>query len=429
MYLMYLFYLYNNKRSMFNVFDYLKEKIFSKMSPKDSKGNNLMLKTPELEKGLKRKRKNKSEAKAADEAIDESTKIEGITNTIPSKENTKDPKQQKSTFTDDTSEYFMEEEDEAENKLLLKEIKNPMYTNNTNTHSSSNTKSLKIISASNIPLLYFFLSCSLIPTILFINSNSQQTPSILYYSYLGKAKVPLLSYFALQRVAPVVYHMINLISGLLGLLTVVLVLLYMKRNISNKKFIANISLVSEKIKLYIACFFGILAFVLTIGSAIFAITDSSDFQATFYKELGSRFSFYEFIFLTKVFFLLTWCVFILLMNSPNEYDNNSSSNPANKEEMAWYNYKLISMIYLTVFSLIYFITRLNIIRVSQIQEIIPFIAAIFPYICHIMFDLVVLTFCFVLKNDSVLFSDSDSDSRNRSRRYENLIKNNEKNIL
>ncbi len=108
------------------------------------------------------------------------------------------------------------------------------------------------------------------------------------------------------------------------------------------------------------------------------------------------------LFLTLIFFSVLFSVYSLTVLGLLRTKQNYNTYSFNEEN--WYNYKIITLCYLCIFTLIYLIFLLHdnnifLVRVFQpyIDKNLTFVITMFPYFIHIINAVLVFSFYFELK--------------------------------
>ena len=365
---------------MINFFESIKQSILQKFKPKKSSNECI---------------KNQNYKYHCEEQVI-LLKEDGPTNICPKSSNPL-------TYNDETSEIYIE--DTSEKRLFNTErLISQRYNNNI------------LINISYLPMTYLIVSISAFVGMLIISSYKDLPKSL--YNQVGPNKYLVINYFEICKINPLVYHLFQSCTSFLGIFIVTMLFFSIKSK--SKNFYQN----SGYLQIYLSCVFGIISFILLLVEGVMPLLgDVGTYNALLKSEIGINLP--NFVFLTRLFFSLLFMLTFLLVvwNLNLNYDQSEESEMNN----TWFNYKLITLIYLGFFTFIYVFVLLhhNKIIFSEFSlatnyNYTSYILTIFPYLLHCLNDLMIFTFSFELRLSNITLTEIENES---------IIRKTEKNIL
>jgi hypothetical protein len=285
-----------------------------------------------------------------------------------------------------SQENQQKEKQEDETSILIEEENRQ----NVDMHLYNNKKifSKSLIQNRLLPLLYFTFSLSKI--IVCFLSEPMEGNKENYITIDPSKGVKMFDFFKLYNVNPLVFHVFNLITGLIGIF-----IIYLVQNTLLIKFLGHTksNTLMQFLQIYLTSFFGLFSQILHIVSGMLF------FHSTFpkidnYTKAELKISIHQLLFFMEIFFTSIYgifiCVLIIKVNKNdllendkdkdgttflesfnynyenidddnyNENHNNNNANTAQKiitipENISskWLNYIIISLIYLIFFSISY----------------------------------------------------------------------------
>lgn len=261
-----------------------------------------------------------------------------------------------------------------------------------------------IFSTKMLPFIYGFFgifTVAFMITCAYIN----KMPDNLY-TQVGPHKTKFLSFFDLPKINYFVYHLLNSTTGLLGLALVISVFMSI-----HMKFSMNKLDKFQIAKLYHSVAYGLLSniFHIIYGAAYLTI-GVEKINEIFISEIHINFS--QFLFLLEIFFSILFGIFTsLLINnlkSKPSYALANENQAETERDYKWMNYKILSIIYLTFFTISYILIFLhsnhailphlnNPILKSNYSYLLPFL----PYLIYSLNIILYCTFYDELRDANV----------------------------
>lgn len=294
----------------------------------------------------------------------------------------------KEKHTPDLKEGFEQNEDttiliETSNKRIKNEDETSVF--------SSNVTKLSIL-----PSLYLFINVFTIIIILFykVKYNFTYTNDIM----VGQSKI--INYFNLFKANPFVYHLYTSSNSLIGILLVLSLF-----NVLKQKFIFH-GLENHIFKLNIMFTFGFLTNFILFGTSFIPYLDNYEVtNEQMRKEFKIELS--QFLFLTMIFFSISFGIYSLIAINLLSKRSEKCKNLDN-----WFLYKMITIIYLISFTVIYLIVYLHKndcvslgLNAASLSKHYNYILALFPYFIHFLNGVLAFSFYFELKSASLVLSD------------------------
>lgn len=305
----------------------------------------------------------------------------------------KDPKAQEPERTDTTKEideytYF---EDIENQRLLQRQAPR--------TNKPSDKLETTLFKSSSIAGVYAILSSL---TVLYLIAYSVFFGAKSYQEYSLNKEIHIISYFSLQSVNPLVFYSANCCTSVLGILVVMLVILNMKNNrLFFSKYMQYLSLATLGMV-------GSMAFMVTITVGFLGqLVDLKNLEVLVSNR--SNMTLNQICLLSRVWLLGAFtCLYFYIGGNTRPGIIINRAILERKQE--WFNYKILVLIYMVIFSLIYILSIVvfkckaianDNLNGNFIKDMAPYICSIMPYILHVFFDLLIFTFCEDLSHISI----------------------------
>ena len=238
---------------------------------------------------------------------------------------------------------------------------------------------------STLTLIYLILNFSILIFMISLKEvNNLHLDSDRAY---GNTKLP--KYFHLKQVDPIIFNMLSVISAVIGLI-IVLAIYLIANNDRNKKIIKT-----NKFCLNFALLFGVISQLIQIFMAY-------DVFLTQIKNINIELKKAVSIELEEIIFIFYVIIFELFgIFSSIELSRVQETNAINLEEKEkWLSYKVISLMYLIMFTFIYVFVFLHKstllgLQLSNMEYLFVYykiILSVFPYIIHINIGIFMFTF-------------------------------------
>ena len=328
----------------------------------------------------------------------------------------------------------LKEKDPEESSLLLEEnyrnkhkMRMQGYKIENDKINSSNYSSTQICSLKSIPVFYGLFGVLTVAFMLGSVFIEQKTVDGLY-SQIGPMKMQFIPLFNLPKVNQFVFHILNTMTSVMGLLLIHSLLLTLRIKFSKRN-----STTFDYVKLYLTIFYGVVSHLshLFYGS-IFFLKNFEILNSLMQKEV--HISTYEFLFGIQIFFTVLFgiCISLILFSIKSKpsyaIETEDSNSEESRREMRWLNYKLLILIYLVFFCVAYFLINLhnNNVILSSMNSILlksnySYLLAFLPYALYFLNLLFYVMFYDDLRNSEVAISMKECDKFS--------FENNNKNIL
>jgi hypothetical protein len=326
------------------------------------------------------------------------------------------------TNTNNFNNFQAQESDEAMS-MLMDENDRQKLLRPTDTPIELTHYSIIVLSASRFPYIYGFFGTLTIVYMIVCEYFNKSTNE-LYYE-LGPSRAKFISLYDLPRINNFAFNLLNTCTGFtgLGIVFVVYFNLYIKYKIN--KFSTF-----QFVKLFLSILLGIISnlFHILFG-LLFIINGANKFNFKLKNEVNI--TVFQFLFSTQIVFsilfgFLTTCIIYSLKSRPSYSIHQETSIESNNDQK-WLNYKILNIVYLLLFSIIYCLILLhsnNFILTSisfeNVKSHYIFIIAILPYVLYFLNISLYVVFYEELRNSNVTFLQSTDKID-----YEN----NDKNIL
>jgi len=288
-----------------------------------------------------------------------------------------------------------------------------------------------ITSAKRIPFLFGSFGMLLIVTMILLSFSDKMNEEEfkLLYMESGKSRTKFLNFFRLPLVNVTVYHLINSTYSLTGiaLLSCLFQILY-------SKLIDKTASGIEYIKLYMTISFGMISQIINlIYGTVYTSSGIEKINENFTNEM--RISIFQFVFLIQIFFSILFgiftTIFIAKLKTKPSYSLENQEIPDaqnNSSHNKWFNYKLISVIYLAFFSLAYIFVYLhnnNIIlkdiNSELMKENYSYLLAVFPYFLYFNNLILYLMFYDEMRDSNIYISQPEEEGEYFEKRERNIL--------
>jgi hypothetical protein len=246
------------------------------------------------------------------------------------------------------------------------------------------------------PFTKFSLSIML-PVIMILLDTSLPTQAEKgLYVELGPHKIKVYDMFKLPTINPILYHSVNTVQCIIALITIYLVNAYLK---GRMKATQRVLTFGNIILLHLLMFTGFISVCLNYSySLCFTISGLGNYSAPFEKALFTTLP--EFVYFIQIFFSVAFgaIVVILLYVLKNDSGLVCFQNDINhcSQETKSFNYKLVLLIYIVLFTLGYLFTKIchckvimGDVKSDLLDANIDFLCVVLPYFVfffeHIMF--------------------------------------------
>jgi len=247
------------------------------------------------------------------------------------------------------------------------------------------TYSNKTNKLSTLSVLYFVLNLSLVAFLITLKViNNLDLKSDFKF-----ASTVIPNFFQLKAVSSIVFNVLTLISALVGLTIIISVYLIAKNDREAKIIKTN------KLSFYFTLLFGVISQLIQviIGYEVF-LTEVKHMNVQLSKEFNIKIE--EILFITYVLIFELFALFATLELHHIQVTN--VRNYETKENST--SYKIITLLYLFIFSFIYFFVYLHmndligmkLANMKVLDTYYNIILAVFPYLIHVMIGIFMLTF-------------------------------------
>jgi hypothetical protein len=260
---------------------------------------------------------------------------------------------------------------------------------------SSNTRGIltnNFATLSIIPSLYLLTSIFTLLILLFLKYKHKISfPSDMQ---IGDLKIP--NYYELAKVNPLIFYIYTCITSLTGLCIVFILFSVLKQRFKVPEY------QDHTFKLYIMMIFGFISNLLNFAKGFYPYIENYDnLVREIQKDIKIDLS--HLLFLTLIFFSVLFSVYSLtVLDLIRTKHHNGNAFALNEDN--WYNFKIITLCYLCIFTLIYVIFLLHdnniyLMKIFQsyVDEHLVFVVTVFPYFIHVINAVLVFSFYFELK--------------------------------
>ncbi len=260
-------------------------------------------------------------------------------------------------------------------------------TNNTKGYLTNNVATLSIL-----PVIYLISSLVIIIILLFIRYINQ----IEFSTDIKYKNIKIPNYYDLQKINPYIYNVYTCSTSITGLSIVIILYSVLKQRFKVPEY------QNHTYKLNIMTLFGLISNLLNFAMGITPPIFENYYNVVKEIQTNMEIDFSHLTFLTFVFFTILFSVYSLSVLSLLRGKNNLNANRMNEE--IWYIYKLITLIYLCCFTLVYIAFLLHgskIFKIGFLENMIKdyyiTVIGMFPYFIHVINSVLMFTFYFELK--------------------------------
>jgi hypothetical protein len=248
-----------------------------------------------------------------------------------------------------------------------------------------------------LPPLYLFINVATIVILLIykLKDNVTFKNDIL----IGDTKVT--NYFNLFKVNHFVFHLYTCANSITGVIFVFLLFSLLKQKFKSPE--------NEKhsFKLHILLILGFLTHLISLGVGFIPYVDNYK-QANHIMLNEIKIELSQFLFLTMNFFFILFGIYSLICL--NVLRNYKVRNEAKEN---WFIYKVITLIYLSCFTVIYLLILLfknKVISFGLSENALAkhqnYVLALFPYFIHILSGLLIFSFYYEFKSVNLTLSET-----------------------
>jgi hypothetical protein len=272
---------------------------------------------------------------------------------------------------DDSFSAFLEEQDRKKGSDFKKAISN------------------KLLYLSYFPLIYFLASTFMLIILLFIKYNNK----INYNSDVKFGNLLLPSFFDLVMINPLVYKIYTCLATITGMIIVMTLfsICYQRFKVPEYR--------THTIKLYVMTLFGTIFNLITFVRGFIPLVHYD--QIMFHVSDSLKIELSQLVFIALIMFSVLFSIYS--QNILHLLRLKQSVFPINNEEN-WYNFKLLIIFYLNVFTIIYVMFLLHeneLITISIFSNFVEknmiYVLVMFPYFIHVINAILVFSFYFEFK--------------------------------
>jgi hypothetical protein len=236
-----------------------------------------------------------------------------------------------------------------------------------------------------IPGIYLLASIFIVLYLLILNSKEQLVTN--------KEKIP--DFYDLPKMSVTMFHIYTVVTSICGMAIVIVLFVVLKQRFKVPEFI------NKNYKLYIMMFFGLMSnffnFAKGFSPYLVIFNISKDINSDLTMKLT------HILFLGVVFFSILFSIYSIsvldLLRMKKVKQMNTLDN--------WYSYKIVILVYLTSFFIIYIIFLLydnkafTLIDGSSLKKVfenhLKLVISTFPYFIHILNAVLMFSFYFELR--------------------------------
>lgn len=238
-----------------------------------------------------------------------------------------------------------------------------------------------------IPGIYLLTSIFIVLYLLILNSKEQITAN------KQQGKIP--DYYELPKISVTMFHIYTLVTSICGLTIVLVLFVVLKQRFKVPEFI------NKNYKLYIMMFFGLMSNFFNFAKGFSPYLVNFNIQNISNSDIKINLT--HILFLGVIFFSILFSIYSIsvldLLRMKKVKQMNTLEN--------WYSYKIVILVYLTSFFLIYIIFLLYdnkafTLMVNSSLKIffeynLKMVISTFPYFIHVLNAVLMFSFYFELR--------------------------------
>jgi hypothetical protein len=259
-----------------------------------------------------------------------------------------------------------------------------------------------MITLSILPSIYLLISIFTILILLFLKFKGK----IVLNSDAVVNNMIIPNYYDLQKINPTIYHIYTCITSFAGIAIVFILFSVLKQRFKVPEY------QNHNFKLYIMVIFGFISNFLNFAKGFSPYIENYELIVKKIEENIkidlSHLLFLTFIFFTVLFSIYSIYILDLLRGDKNNESNDiflSTSYRNRNQDDNWFNYKIVILCYLCIFTLVYVVFLLHNNKIfifwnslnSLIDENLSFVICFFPYFIHTINAVLMFSFYFEMK--------------------------------